>query len=64
MKEKMKTLIAISSALFITVACQKKVEVPTTVSVPTVESNVQQQSVEDTTTLSGKEKYKEVECED
>lgn len=60
----MKTLIAILSVLFITVACQKKVEAPTTVPAPTVESNVQQQSVEDTTTLGDKEKDKEVECED
>lgn len=60
----MKTLIAISSALFITVACQKKVEAPTTVPVPTIETNVQLQSVEDTTTLNDKEKDKEVECED
>jgi hypothetical protein len=60
----MKTLIAVTSALFITVACQKKVEVPTIVPAPTAEASVQQNSAEDTTTLGNKEKNKEVECQD
>ena len=60
----MKTLIAVTSALFITVACQKKVEAPATVSVPTEETSVHHNSAEDTTTLGDKEKDKKVECED
>jgi hypothetical protein len=61
----MKTLIAITSALFITVACQKKVEVPVVPLAPTpAVEPVGQQPPQGTTTVGDTEKTKEVECED
>lgn len=62
----MKTLIAITSALFVTVACQKKVQPPVVPLAPTqaVETVDQQKPVQSTTTISDTEKPKEVECED
>ena len=62
----MKTLIAITSALFITVACQKKVETPvvTPVSTQTIKVVDEQKPCEDTTTVSDIEKPNEVECQD
>jgi len=61
----MKTLIAAVSALFITVACQKKTEVPVVPPAPTpAVEPVGQQQPQDTTTVSDTEKPKEVECED
>ena len=62
----MKTLIALTSALFITVACQKKTEAPVVPQPPTTASEAvgQQQPVQDTTTVGDTEKPKEVECED
>jgi hypothetical protein len=62
----MKTLIAITSALFITVACQKKAQpsVASPSSTTTVGEVTQPQPCEDTTTVGDTEKTKEVECED
>lgn len=62
----MKTLIAITSALFITVACQKKTEVPVVqpATTPAIEIIDQHTPVQDVITTSDTEKPKEVECED
>lgn len=61
----MKTLIALTSALFITSACQKKAEVAVAPS-PSLPATkvIDQQSAQDTTTVDDIEKSKEVECED
>jgi hypothetical protein len=62
----MKTLIAVTSALFITVACQKKTQPSVTLQAPTTTAGevTQPQPCEDTTTVGDTEKSKEVECED
>jgi hypothetical protein len=62
----MKTLIAISFALFVSVACQKKVEAPVVppAASPTVEVVDQQKPAEDTAAVDDTERPNEVECQD